>query len=93
MFYQVQIAVLLSYMYRISEVRIGGTSRRNFRIFRELCGKESLCNVLIVTTMWLSVEPKVGETREQGLKTSERAYRLPVSCASIGQRLITITGK
>ena len=63
------------YMYRISDVRMGGTSRRNFRIFRELCGSESLCNVLIVTTMWSSVEPNVGETREQELKTSDDLFK------------------
>lgn len=48
---------------------------RNFRIFRELCGKESLCNVLFVTTMWSSVKASVGETREQELKTSDDLFK------------------
>ncbi|KAI6025177.1 hypothetical protein BKA83DRAFT_90419 [Pisolithus microcarpus] len=40
------------YMHRISDVRMSGTSKRNFRIFRELCGESTLSNVLIVTNMW-----------------------------------------
>ena len=63
------------YMHRISDVRMGGTSRRNFRLFRELCGSESLCNVLIVTTMWSGVDPKLGETREQELMTSDDLFK------------------
>ena len=62
-------------MYRISDVRMGGTSRRNFRLFRELCGKESLRNVLIVTTMWSGVDPNIGETREQELAMSDDLFK------------------
>ncbi|KAG8216976.1 P-loop containing nucleoside triphosphate hydrolase protein [Butyriboletus roseoflavus] len=63
------------YMYRISDVRMGGTSRRNFRLFRELCGKDSLRNVLIVTTMWSSVDPNVGATREEELAMSDDFFK------------------
>jgi chromosome segregation ATPase len=40
------------YLHRITDVRMGGISRRTFRILRELCGQDTLSNVLIVTNMW-----------------------------------------
>ncbi|KAG8216974.1 hypothetical protein J3R82DRAFT_7279 [Butyriboletus roseoflavus] len=62
-------------MHRISDVRMGGTSLLSFRIFRELCGNESLCNALIVTTMWSLVDPKLGESREQELATTDDLFK------------------
>ncbi|KAG6333804.1 hypothetical protein ID866_5282 [Astraeus odoratus] len=63
------------YMHRISDVRMSGTSKRNFRIFRELCGESTLRSVLIVTNMWGHVDPKVGEERENELTTNERLFK------------------
>lgn len=40
------------YLHRIGDNRMSGMSRRTFKILRELCGKETLSNVLIVTNMW-----------------------------------------
>ncbi|CEL59941.1 hypothetical protein RSOLAG1IB_09225 [Rhizoctonia solani AG-1 IB] len=40
------------YLHRISDVRVGGISRRTFQTFRALCGEDTLDNVLIVTNMW-----------------------------------------
>jgi chromosome segregation ATPase len=40
------------YLHRITDIRVGGASRRTFSMFRKLCGKDSLSNVLIVTNMW-----------------------------------------
>ncbi|CAE6432782.1 unnamed protein product [Rhizoctonia solani] len=40
------------YMHRITDIRVGGISRRTFNVFRKLCGKDSLSNVLLVTNMW-----------------------------------------
>ncbi|KAG8684824.1 hypothetical protein FRC08_013466, partial [Ceratobasidium sp. 394] len=40
------------YLHRITDGRMGGISRRTFKIFRELCGQKTLGNVLIVTNMW-----------------------------------------
>ncbi|KAL4265830.1 P-loop containing nucleoside triphosphate hydrolase [Pleurotus pulmonarius] len=45
------------YIHRISDFRMGGTSTRNFRMFRELCGDTALQNVVIVTNMWGEVSP------------------------------------
>ncbi|KAH0833287.1 hypothetical protein J3R83DRAFT_12352 [Lanmaoa asiatica] len=63
------------YMHRISDVRMGGTSKRNFRIFRELCGDSTLRNVLIVTNMWSNVDPKIGEAREQELANNDKFFK------------------
>ncbi|KAH7884700.1 P-loop containing nucleoside triphosphate hydrolase protein, partial [Phlebopus sp. FC_14] len=63
------------YMHRISDVRMGGTSKRNFRIFRELCGDSTLRNVLIVTNMWSNVDPKVGEDRERELASNDKFFK------------------
>ncbi|KAI5990118.1 P-loop containing nucleoside triphosphate hydrolase protein, partial [Pisolithus albus] len=63
------------YMHRISDVRMSGTSKRNFRIFRELCGESTLSNVLIVTNMWGSVDSKIGEERERELATSDKLFK------------------
>ncbi|KAM6490515.1 P-loop containing nucleoside triphosphate hydrolase protein [Amanita muscaria] len=48
------------YLHRTSDFRVGGISRRNFKMFRELCGDDSLKNVLIVTNMWGEVDLQVG---------------------------------
>ena len=55
------------YFHRISDLRMGGTQTRNFRMFRSLCGEGALGNVVIVTNMWSGVEPEVGDAREAEL--------------------------
>jgi len=62
-------------MHRISDVRVSGTSKRNFRIFRELCGETTLRNVLVVTNMWGNVDPKIGEERERELGGNDKLFR------------------
>jgi hypothetical protein len=55
------------YIHRISDMRFTGISRRNFGMFRELCGDETLKNVVLLTNMWGEVSPDVGEAREEEL--------------------------
>ena len=57
------------YIHRISDKRFTGNSRRNFQMFRELCGDTSLKNVVLVTNMWGEVSQDVGEARELELIT------------------------
>ena len=66
----------LIYVHRISDTRVGGSSRRNLRMFQELCGSESLKNVVIVTTMWDKVTPEEGSQREQELASSKDLLQL-----------------
>jgi len=73
------------YVHRISDIRIGGVSRRNFEMFRELCGESALENVVIVTNMWSEVSQDVGEIRERELETE---YSFFGSAISQGARLV-----
>ena len=55
------------YFHRISDPKMGGTSTRNFKMFRKLCGDTTLRNVIIVTNRWGEVDSQVGEAREAEL--------------------------
>ncbi|KAF8627072.1 hypothetical protein AX17_006411 [Amanita inopinata Kibby_2008] len=63
------------YFHRISDFRMGGISRRNFNMFRELCGDENLKNVIIVTNMWKEVDPDVGVARETELISKDIFFK------------------
>ncbi|KAL4245287.1 P-loop containing nucleoside triphosphate hydrolase [Abortiporus biennis] len=65
----------LIYMHRITDFKMGGISRRNFNMFRKLCGDDTLQNVLIVTTMWGLVDKEMGEARERELMSDERLMK------------------
>ncbi|KIM27772.1 hypothetical protein M408DRAFT_24147 [Serendipita vermifera MAFF 305830] len=62
------------YFHRISDFRMGGISRRNFEIFRELCGETTLKNIIIVTNMWAEVPTEAGKRREHQLETDDRYF-------------------
>ena len=66
----------LIYVHRIDDARVsGGTSQRNMRMFRKLCGTDSLKNVVIVTTMWDKVTSEERPRREQELKSSDNLFK------------------
>ena len=44
-----------------------GTSTKNFKMLRKLCGDSKLRSVVIVTNMWGEVDPKLGDAREEEL--------------------------
>lgn len=62
-------------MQRISDLRVGGSARRDFRMFQELCGEEAYPNVLIVTNMWDAVTKDDGNSREQELATKDIFFK------------------
>jgi GTPase Era involved in 16S rRNA processing len=62
------------YMHRISDIRVGGTSRRDFTMFQELCGREAYKNVLMVTNMWGDVNEDV-LAREQELREKDIFFK------------------
>ncbi len=72
-------------MHRISDFRVGGVSRRNFSMFRKLCGDETLKNVVIVTNMWGEVTLERGAARELELATDDLLFK-PV--LSNGARMV-----
>src|SRR4051794_24037438 len=54
-------------MFRISDCRVGGMSRKNLKMFKELCGDDGLGNVRIVSTNWDRVSLEEGNEREDDL--------------------------
>lgn len=60
------------YLHRISDTRIGGSTKRNIEMMKALCGEDAFSNVAIVTTMWPhdvgSDEHVKQNKREQQLK-------------------------
>ena len=44
-------------------------------MFQELCGEETYPNVLLVTTMWDTVTPEVGNSRDQELATKDIFFK------------------
>ncbi|KAF7789638.1 hypothetical protein EIP86_000584 [Pleurotus ostreatoroseus] len=67
------IALYLAAM--ISDFRVGGSSRKNFNMFRKLCGKKTLQNVIILTNMWGEVTPERGAARELELATDDLLFK------------------
>jgi len=65
----------LLYFHRISDVKMGGVSTRNFKMFRKLCGETTLKNVVVVTNMWGGVDLGVGERREAELGGSDDFFK------------------
>ncbi|KAH0832405.1 hypothetical protein J3R83DRAFT_13441 [Lanmaoa asiatica] len=63
------------YMQRISDVKVTGSTRQSFRMFQELCGEETYPNVLLVTCMWDTVSPDVGNSRYQELATKDIFFK------------------
>jgi hypothetical protein len=53
---------------------MGTISRRNFELFRQLCGEGTLKNVIIVTNMWDKVTEQEGAGRESELKTNKKYF-------------------
>ncbi|KAF9254050.1 hypothetical protein L218DRAFT_968481 [Marasmius fiardii PR-910] len=64
------------YLHRITDTRMTGTSLRNFRMFRQLCGDNTLKNMLIVTNMWGQlVDIEDGNAREKELMTTDGFFK------------------
>ncbi|CAA7269624.1 unnamed protein product [Cyclocybe aegerita] len=63
------------YIHRISDVRMSGVSRKNFKMFRKICGERTLKNVVVMTNMWGSVNASIAEARERELATEELCFK------------------
>jgi hypothetical protein len=63
------------YTHNIANTRIGGISRRNLKMFQKLVGSDCLKNVVVVTTMWGTVEKDMGERREAELKSKDTLFK------------------
>ena len=49
---------------------MGGTAKKNLKVFREICGDKILGHVRIVTTNWNLVDEKLGNARQDALATN-----------------------
>ena len=54
---------------------MGGIARKNFNMFKKLCGENALKNVVIVTNMWGEVDSQVGNAREAELAREDIFFR------------------
>ncbi|KAI0696930.1 P-loop containing nucleoside triphosphate hydrolase protein [Cytidiella melzeri] len=63
------------YMHRISDRKVGGTSRKNLNMFRKLCGEDALRNVAFVTTMWDQEDPERAAARERELASRDEFFK------------------
>ncbi|QRW07086.1 50S ribosome-binding GTPase [Ceratobasidium sp. AG-Ba] len=63
------------YFHRITDIRVGGISRRTFSVFRNLCGNDSLSNVLIVTNMWSDPPTQAQIDRETELREHKDFFK------------------
>ncbi|KAH9944732.1 hypothetical protein B0H21DRAFT_823242 [Amylocystis lapponica] len=72
------------YMHRISDVRVGGVSRRNFSMFRTLCGDATLRAVVLVTNMWGAAGEERGAARERELAADPLLFQPDVLRLLVG---------
>lgn len=56
------------YLHRIGYTRVGGSGIKNLRMFKKLCGNDSLSSVILATTMWNESNREAGRLREEQLK-------------------------
>ncbi|KAI0184667.1 hypothetical protein EV127DRAFT_443681 [Xylaria flabelliformis] len=60
------------YLHRVSDTRVGSSTRRNLDIMKALCGEDAFENVAVMTTMWSSdysgIEHAKQCSREQELR-------------------------
>jgi hypothetical protein len=70
------------YLHRIEDVRLGGAAMRNLRMFKALCGDNSLASVVLATTRWRNVDRDEGLLREQQLCTSPKMWKRMIDFGS-----------
>ena len=56
------------YLHRISDTRMQGSAKRNLMTFNQLCGKDALRKVILVSTMWDITPSEDAVRREAELK-------------------------
>jgi GTPase SAR1 family protein len=70
------------YLHRIEDVRLGGAAMRNLRMFKALCGDNSLASVVLATTRWRNVDPDEGALREEQLCNSPKMWKRMIDFGS-----------
>ncbi|TLD22138.1 hypothetical protein PspLS_08118 [Pyricularia sp. CBS 133598] len=62
------------YLHRITDNRVSGSAKRNFEMFRALCGEASYANVSLITTMWTDKGRKDQLRREAELRRDPKFF-------------------
>ena len=60
----------LIYCHRITDNRVSGSANRNMRMFGKLTGSETMQKVVLLQTMWDTVNAEVGKRRDQDLRNN-----------------------
>lgn len=55
------------YLHRITDVRMQRAANKNLFMFKKLCGRDGMKNIILGTTMWENVRREDGERREAEL--------------------------
>ncbi|CAE6423728.1 unnamed protein product [Rhizoctonia solani] len=69
----------LLYMHKITDTRVGGASFRHMNMFKELCGTDSLNNVVYVMNMWSEPPTEDEILREDELRYSDEFFGAPLA--------------
>lgn len=67
------------YCHRITDVRVTGSTRRSFEIFKSLCGKDAYGGATLLTTMWDALPQEdrgseIGRLREESLLSNDHFW-------------------
>lgn len=76
------------YLHSLVNVRMEGSALRNLKMFRQLCGKDPLKNVILATSFWSKVAQKDALKREEQLKTTPEFWGEMLDRGSTMKRLI-----
>lgn len=64
------------YMHRITDIKYTGSNNKTFEIFKRICGKDALKNVLLLTSRWNEVDEATGASRERQLRETFWCFML-----------------
>ncbi|KDN47848.1 hypothetical protein RSAG8_03268, partial [Rhizoctonia solani AG-8 WAC10335] len=69
----------LLYLHKITDTRVGGANLRHMNMFKELCGTDSLKNVIYVMNMWSDPPTEDEILRENELRSSDEFFGAPLA--------------
>ena len=70
----------LLFFHPISDNRMGGSPIKHLKMLHNLCGVETLKNVVLVTTMWDQVDEEEGDNRENELTARYWKTMIELGC-------------
>ncbi|MCJ1429209.1 hypothetical protein MMC29_007122, partial [Sticta canariensis] len=80
------------YLHRISDNKMSGSSYKNLKMLRSLCGMSNLSHVTLATTMWDKVTTEEGGLREAELLSEDEWWGQMKNNGSLVRRFDDTTG-